>query len=713
MLGPERAVLAPLLGPPSELGPGGYTAALSLVASPAATAILYSALITVIRRICPQPSVLLVDDVHNADPATVAWLRQITQRAPDLLLLVITIQPGRQHRATEVDRVITVGPLSVQAAAEIVGPERAVSLHRRTGGNPLFLTALAKAPEDVAIPDSVQAAIGNRCDSLGEASETLRAAAVLGTEVDIDLLARVLRADPVTLIDHLELGARSALVAEDQATFVFPHAIVRDALSSGVRGARRRLLHREAARILAKSADADPLTVAEHARLGGEGHIAAVALTRASVRAAERFDHAAALQRVDEALTFETTTGALLRRARIHLSQARYVEAEQDADAALERGDDPRALEVAGAVAFYRRRFERARSLAGALRERAADPRLQLEGLTIGARAAHAAGDLTRALALFGEAAELAQRNGLRAPASPYAFLQVHRGEIDAALRLLEVSVWGRATPTPSSTVYTAVHDQFISGYALATVGRMAEAQERWNRGATEVARQGLTRYAGMAPNFNAWVQRGIGELNAAREGNAEGRAAGRDADYRELEVYAVLDLCEVEMLDGNHAEARVLLDAAAELTSEDFAYRWRHLLRLDLLRARLMVHDGDAERGQQSAIEVGERARQHQARRYALLAELLETEARGQIGGPIDATSLTALCEQLPAVAGPEAWRLTADAGAITGVAACRGLAERQAARLAASLPDAMTASLRRYAGTRLARISTSALSG
>ena len=713
LLGAERVVLAPLLGRPAAVESRDYEAALSLATSPAATAILHSALISVMRRVCAQPSVLLIDDAHRADPATIAWLLQITQRAPDLPLLVITIQPGRQHRATAVDRVITVGPLSVEAAAKIVGRDRAAALHRRTGGNPLFLTELAKAPEDVAIPDSVQTSIASRCDSLGAAGDTLRAAALLGGEVDIELLAGVLHADPITLIDHLEMGASSALVAEDHATFVFPHEIVRDALAAGVGSARRALLHREAARLLSEAPDADPLVVAEHARLGGEGHIASVALTRASAMAAERFDHADALQRIDEALSFETTTAALLQRARIHLAQARYRDAEADAATALERGDDPRALEVAAAVAYYRRHFERAQSLAGTLRERTADPRLQLEGLTIGARAAHAAGDLTAALELFGEAMQLAQRTGLRVPASPYAFLQVHRGELDAALRLLEVSVWGLATRMPSSTAYTAVHDQFISGYALATAGRITEAQERWNRGATEVARQGLTRYAGMAPNLNAWALRGVGELNAAREGNAEARAAGRDADYRELEVYAVLDLCEIEMLDGNQREAHTLVDAAIALTRDDFAYRWRHLLRVDLLRARLMVCEGDPAGGRDMAIDVMQRARQHHAQRYVLLAALLETEARARAGGVIDAAALLTLCEQLPSLAGPEAWRLTADAGAVTGVVACRGLAERQAAQLAASLPEVMTGALRRYAGARLVRMSTSAASG
>lgn len=711
LLGPEHAVLAPLLGGPTETG--DYSAALSLATSPAAIGILYSALMSVMRRVCAAPSVLVLDDVQRADAATIAWLRHLTQRAPDLLLLVITIQRSPQERVIAVDRVITVGALSVEAAAEIVGRDRAIALHRRTGGNALFLTALANAPADVAIPDSVQTSISERCDALGEASDTLRAAAVLGTTVDVDLLAGVLRIDPVQLIDHLEIGGQNALVAEDHATFVFAHEIVRDALAAGVGGARQALLHREAARVMSTDTSADPLVVAEHARLGGEPHIAAIALVRASVMAAERFDHAAALQRIDESLASEITSEALVQRARIHLAQARYPEAEADADAALQRGDAPRALEVAGAVAYYRRRFDRAQALASTLREHATEPRLRLEGLTIGARAAHAAGDLSIALELFGDAMQLAQRTGLRAPASPYAFLQVHRGELDAALRLLEVSVWGRPTPTPSSWAYTAAHDQFISGYALATTGRISEAQERWNRGATEVSRQGLTRYAGMAANFTAWVQRGIGELNAAREGNAVGRAAGRDADYRELEVYAVLDLCEIDMLDGNHAGAHTWLEVAATLTGDDFAYRWRHLLRLDLLRARLAVYGDEPDNGEQLAAGVLQRARQHHAQRYVLLAQLLEMEARARSGAPVDATALLTLCEQLPSLAGPEAWRLTADVGAVTGLPACRGLAERQAAHLADALPETMATALRRYAGTRLERISTTPVSG
>jgi DNA-binding SARP family transcriptional activator/tetratricopeptide (TPR) repeat protein len=712
LLGPERGVLAPVISGTVDPGEAGFDVALSLAASPAGEAILYAALVSLMERVCARPAVLFIDDFHRSDQATASWLGRLAQRAPDLQLLVIAAQRPIEPRRLAADRVISVDPLTVDAAAAIVGQPRAQRLHQRSGGNPLFLSELGRSQDDAIVPETVQASVNTRCDAMFEAGATLRSAAVLGTSIDVELLTRILGVDPIHVIDHLERASRLAFLEERQGTFAFRHEVVRDALAASAGALRRAWLHRQAAQVLAGNPSAEPLVLAEHARLSGERRIAADALARASAIAMERFDHATALLLVDESLSFEATTPALLQRARIHLWRSRYPEAERDADTALERGDDLRALEVGGAIAYYRRNFTRAHSLAMALLERSDDAGLQLGGLIIGARAAHAAGNLAGALGLFQRAERLARRSALPEPASLYAFLEVHRGDSAHALRVLQDPVRMRRAAT-ASTAYTTVHEHFIGGYALATSGRVTEALDQWDHGAVEAERQGLVRYEALCMNLSSWVYRGIGELNRAREANDAARQAGRIVDYRELEAFAVLDLSEAATLDDDPAVAASWLEQARAMTLEDYAYRWRHLLRIGVLDARAQMDRGDDELALATATAVATQAREHGARRYEMLARLVEMEAAMRLGVAIAADDFRRLCRDLPRLAGPESWALVARAGAITGFGWCAELAAEQADALAVALPEALSRSFRRYAGARLDRTRIAGRSG
>ena len=93
----------------------------------------------------------------------------------------------------------------------------------------------------------------------GPAGTTLRAAAALGPDIDLDVLAAVTGDPPGRLLDHLEEGVRRRLLVEVGTTFVFAHALVREALASTLSASRVAFLHREAARALAGRPDADPL----------------------------------------------------------------------------------------------------------------------------------------------------------------------------------------------------------------------------------------------------------------------------------------------------------------------------------------------------------------------------------------------------------------------------------------------------------------------
>ena len=101
---------------------------------------------------------------------------------------------------------------------------------------------------------------------------------MIGPELDIDLLAAVLGRGVVELLDDAERAAAKQFLADEDGTFRFRHELVREALAASATAGRAALLHRQAGRVLARRPDADPVTVAHHARLGGDLELASRAL---------------------------------------------------------------------------------------------------------------------------------------------------------------------------------------------------------------------------------------------------------------------------------------------------------------------------------------------------------------------------------------------------------------------------------------------------
>ncbi len=662
---------------------------------------------TVISRLAHQwPVVLVVDDAQWADPATRAWLHHAVRRLSAVRLLILAAQRTGEGAALRGDTLVLLGPLDQAAAATALGlpagSAQALRLHERSGGHPMFLWELSRAG-DGDLPASIRGSVIDRCERAGPGvAETLRAAAVLGSDVDLELLAAVLDEPVTSLLDHLEVGVRRHLLVESGAGFQFAHELVRDSLRTGTSMARAALLHRQAARSLAARTNAEPLTVAYHARLGGDLVAAATALARAGEIAAARFDLAEAGRLFDEALSLDDRPDLLVRRARIRLRVSDTAGAAADTRAVRERvaPDDPNyaaALEVAALVSYVERDFDRCARLAEEGAAVAADPEVRASCLALAGRVRHAIGDLPGAR-------DLLDRVGSEAPASVAplvetwrAFLLVHGDDPAAALRLVRAD-----EPIQPRVGYpfAAITRHMVAGYAQALRGEPAAALREFTLMSQAAARARTERFNARDDNFRGWILRSVGALAEADEANTRAYELAATHSLAEPLAHALLDLADGRLRAGDPATAETYLARLVPEVDDGYLFQWRTELRTGLVSGRWSLATGDASAAVSAFETVRETAARLSMRRYLVLSRLWLAMSRRLLGERIAPDDLASDVDALVEVAPMEAWWLTAEVGRVFDVDRWRALAVDRAGTLA-SRAGPYGDTLRRMAGS------------
>jgi predicted ATPase/DNA-binding CsgD family transcriptional regulator len=265
----------------------------------------------------PGPTVVVAEDAHWADGASLELLRFLGRRIGGLPLLVVVTyrddEIGADHplrlvlgdlaTASTVDR-LRVAPLSEEAVQRLAqGSGRdATTLHRLTGGNPFFVTE-ALAAEGETVPVSVADALLARAARLSpEARAVLDVAAVIGSTVDLDLLLTV--AGPV--LDEAEEGIDRGLLRGTGEGLAFCHELAREAILATIAPLRRRLLH---ARVLAALRDVpdmerDLARLAHHAEAAGDRAAVLEFATAAAEQAAALHAHREAAAQYARALRY-------------------------------------------------------------------------------------------------------------------------------------------------------------------------------------------------------------------------------------------------------------------------------------------------------------------------------------------------------------------------------------------------------------------------
>jgi len=295
-----------------------------------------------------SPLVLLLEDLHWADPASLDLLRTLARQIGALaLLLLVTYRADevmprrplypllpllvREARAAR----LALRPLDLSGVAALVAAcyplaeDDAVRLvaylDRRAQGNPFFVGEMLHTLEESGLlkllgPDAASWALGDlagarlpslvlqvidgRAARLGEGARGLLAvAAAIGQEFDPGPWAAVggVGEEALLLVAEAALEARLLEAAGDGGRLRFAHALVREALYEAVPPVRRPALHRRIAEALSAAPQPDPDAVAYHFQQSGDAR-AYEWLLRAAARARTRYAPRSAVDHATRAL---------------------------------------------------------------------------------------------------------------------------------------------------------------------------------------------------------------------------------------------------------------------------------------------------------------------------------------------------------------------------------------------------------------------------
>ncbi len=282
-----------------------------------------------------RPTVVVVEDVHWADDATLDLLvflgRRLTETSS---ILVVTFREHALEGPPRLETVlgdlaavrsirVTLPPLSLDAVRELamgrdLDPDR---VHAATAGNPFFVTEVLAGTAD-EVPASVRDAVLGRAARLPESARSvLEAAAVVPDRVELDLLSAVSDADPTAL----EQCERAGLLHVGTRYAAYRHELAREAVLGSLPATRRRALHAAVVVHLLTQSGHHDVRIAHHADLAGDSRTVLTHAVSAAEHAARMGSHREAGAQLERALTHldvaepATAADVLERYAEHHL----------------------------------------------------------------------------------------------------------------------------------------------------------------------------------------------------------------------------------------------------------------------------------------------------------------------------------------------------------------------------------------------------------
>jgi len=414
--------------------------------------------------------VLVIEDVHWADQATLDLLAILARRIESLpVLLLLTHRDG--EGAPTVDRILG-GVASLPVLRQLplerlsrVGVERlaidtgvnARELHRITAGNPFYVhqvldTGLSRIP--ISVRDAVRARVA-QLDERGR--RALQVAAILGVRAEPWLLAAVAGEDILGIDDCVRIGL---LIKADGIAFA--HELTRMVVLEDLPVIHGIALHRRALAALEQAGAGDPARLAYHAEGAADRDAVLRHATTAGNRALGAGSHREAIAQFERAIRFADGLAPAARAELFEgLSQSLYINHAPEA---------------------YRAAAE-----AAALRRQGGDDRATAAGLTLLADAAWRADHAAEAWGAIREAIALAEPLGdVHELAMAYAMLgrlQMMNGENRES----------RPNSERALEIAHGIDDAHVTAVALTALGslKLNQADERGWADLEEAARIG------------------------------------------------------------------------------------------------------------------------------------------------------------------------------------------------------------------------------
>ncbi|MFC4454726.1 BTAD domain-containing putative transcriptional regulator [Deinococcus sonorensis] len=607
--------------------------------------------LTVLRAALEGGRALVLDDLQFSDAASLSALRHALSElstAANGARAVAVFRTGELDAAALVDPLVReacavhvpLPPLTDDAMRDLIAslnvPDLAAltePLVRHAAGNPLFALETVRlmvqrggpAPAGtLPIPPRMEELIRQRLAGLsGQALRVAQAAGVLQTALQVDVVADMLGAPFLDVMDHWQELEAAQIIAADR----FAHDVLAETVRAATPAAYQGALNRAAARALEQHG-ADPARIARHWLDGQQPRRAAPFLMQAAQRAHERYLFRAAADLFASAAAAFGSDGADAEHFTAAVREAECLVALGDRDALVPRTDHLSAVA----------RTHEQRALAAKAQTHRA---LAFGDLTLLEREAQAGLDHATASRQPLLEAELLESVAIA------AFLQGRQPDAQESFERMRVIGEAHAHPKWTYVAHAGL------GMVAEQQGRAADTLRHY-RLAEQACLAGLTGPTATDPGDAAGAANKLGDalIIAGQVEAAEGAYLRARAHLRDIrgfdppQVIAAYGLATCLHARGAYAAALDTLDHAFTAYGQSAASIARLLL---LERARVLLSLGDPE----GALALADAAIQHgdlpPNRRWD--AHLVRSQALGAQGRPDEA--LQALDDATAAILG------------------------------------------------------------
>ncbi|MFN0316469.1 MAG: AAA family ATPase [Burkholderiales bacterium] len=285
-----------------------------------------------------QPTVMLFEDAHWADPTTLEVLDLLIDRVRAIpLLIVLTHRPEFQPKwgshghvtalnLSKLTRAQSRAIISKLARGKALPADLLERILAKTDGVPLYVEELSKAilesgelkdagdhyeyvgdARTITIPATLRDSLMARLDRFPAAKEIAQIGAAIGREFSYELIAAVVQHTRTELDSALNQLTESGLAfrrgTPPDTAYTFKHALVQDAAYDSLLKSRRQALHAKIARVLEEhfpaTKDTEPELLAHHHTSAGEFDVAIPLWIKAANRASSRSSYREALTHVN------------------------------------------------------------------------------------------------------------------------------------------------------------------------------------------------------------------------------------------------------------------------------------------------------------------------------------------------------------------------------------------------------------------------------